>query len=416
MNKKTLLFLLFPLLLLSKSYLISDIPLPKLYIQNLDPYECNEICMQDYLDRGMIFSFLAQAEKTLENRTQNNIRIMNISVLNLDMYRDSEGLRIAMILPYKKIGKYASSTMNATFAYLITKNYPFELKSYKVESENIEDLEETIKKIQQDGFNYIIAPLTQYGADNISIINPDINIYFPTINKKNIATTSPFLFYGGIDYQAQSDLLLENAVSPLIIFHDRSSLGKKLASYQESGFIDKNTTNKDLNSSFFEFEPEIAINKVIKFSIARRTTNLENYLKENDKLSDGSFFLNTPIIKSGMIMSQLTLYDTNVTNILSTQINYDPILLSMTQYTDRKKMIIANSITKNDNLLIETNSLLGNDIVFDWINYTTTIGIDYFFHLITGESRNYNIMIEENQMLYDIELLQPSISRFIKYR
>jgi len=416
MNKKTLLFLLFPLLLLSKSYLISDIPLPKLYIQNLDPYECNEICMQDYLDRGMIFSFLAQAEKTLENRTQNNIRIMNISVLNLDMYRDSEGLRIAMILPYKKIGKYASSTMNATFAYLITKNYPFELKSYKVESENIEDLEETIKKIQQDGFNYIIAPLTQYGADNISIINPDINIYFPTINKKNIATTSPFLFYGGIDYQAQSDLLLENAVSPLIIFHDRSSLGKKLASYQESGFIDKNTTNKDLNSSFFEFEPEIAINKVIKFSIARRTTNLENYLKENDKLSDGSFFLNTPIIKSGMIMSQLTLYDTNVTNILSTQINYDPILLSMTQYTDRKKMIIANSITKNDNLLIETNSLLGNDIVFDWINYTTTIGIDYFFHLITGESRNYNIMIEKNQMLYDIELLQPSISRFIKYR
>ena len=57
-------------------------------------------------------------------------------------------------------------------------------------------------------------------------------------------------------------------------------------------------------------------------------------------------------------MSQLTLYDTNATNVLSTQINYDPLVLSMTQYEDRKNMIIANSITQNNNILIETNSFL----------------------------------------------------------
>ena len=79
-------------------------------------------------------------------------------------------------------------------------------------------------------------------------------------------------------------------------------------------------------------------------------------------------------------MSQLTLYDANATNILSTQINYDPLLFSMTQYKDRKTMIIANSITSQNNVFIETNSLLGNDIVYDWINYTTTIGVDYFMH------------------------------------
>jgi len=410
MNK--IILLIVPFLLFSKSYIISDIPLPKLYIQNLDPYECNEECMQNYLDNGMIFYFLAQADKILENREHNNIRTMNISLLNLNIYKKGDGLRIAMILPYKKIGKYASSTMNATFAYLITKDYPFELKSYKVESENIEDLEDTINRIKQDGFHYIIAPLTQYGADNISIINPDINIYFPTINKKDIATSSAFLFYGGIDYKAQSDLLLEKAVSPLVIFHDKSSLGNKLAFYEENRFRDMNSSTTD-NPFLYE---ESLPNRVIKFSLARRTTNLEKYLKENDKLSDASFFLNTPIVKSGMVMSQLTLYDTNVTNILSTQINYDPLILSMTQYTDRKKMIIANSITEEDNLLIESNALLGNDIVFDWINYTTTIGIDYFFHLITGEELNYTIPMRDNQMVYKIELLKPSISRFIKHR
>ena len=114
-------------------------------------------------------------------------------------------------------------------------------------------------------------------------------------------------------------------------------------------------------------------------------------------------------------MSQLTLYDANATNVLSTQINYDPLLLSMTQYNDRKDMIVANSITENNNVLIETNSLLGNDIVYDWINYTTTVGVDYFFNQITNEDREYEMIVEDAQMLYDIELLQPSLSRFVKY-
>ncbi len=116
-----------------------------------------------------------------------------------------------------------------------------------------------------------------------------------------------------------------------------------------------------------------------------------------------------------MIMSQLTLYDTNATNVLSTQINYDPLILSMTQYEDRKNMIIANSITQNNNILIETNSLLGNDIVYDWINYTTTVGVDYFFSLATREDREYDIALQDNQMIYPIELLSPSRYRFVKH-
>ena len=154
---------------------------------------------------------------------------------------------------------------------------------------------------------------------------------------------------------------------------------------------------------------------VSKFSIPQRTTNLEKQLKDNEKINGGSFFVNTPIIKSGMIISQLTLYDTNATNILSTQTNYNPLLLSMTQYQDRKKMIIANSITQNNDVLFETNSLLGNDIVFDWINYTTTVGIDYFTYLINGEKMDYEIENKNNQMMYPIKLIRPSVSRFIPY-
>ena len=47
----------FSVALSAQSYLVSNIPLPKSYIQNLDPYPCDEECLQEYLDNNMIFLF-----------------------------------------------------------------------------------------------------------------------------------------------------------------------------------------------------------------------------------------------------------------------------------------------------------------------------------------------------------------------
>jgi len=405
MKRLSMLFL--PIMLYSQSFIISNVPLPKTYVQNLDPYECNEICMKRYMDKGQVFSFLANANQSLIDIDLEAQRIKNISLFNLDFRIQKDTLKIAMLLPYKKIGKYVSTTTNAVFAYLITKEYPFELKSYKIDGEDIDSISNALKNIKNDGFEYVIAPVTQEGAKSIISTEPTLSIYFPTINKNDVNTTLPNLIYGGIDYQKQSDELLKQAVSPLVIFYDKSSTGKRLSLYEESKFI-QNDIDEEYTDEFV-----VPPKKVIKYSIARRTTNLERYLKNNHKITNGSFFLNTPIVKSGMIMSQLTLYDVNTTNLLSTQINYDPLILSMTQYTDRKNMIIANSITKYNNIITETNALLGNDIVYDWINYTTTVGIDYIFHLVTKESREYDINISpNNQMQYDIELLKPKRSNF----
>jgi len=429
MNK--ILLLLLPIFLLAQSSIVSNIPLPKTYIQDLDPYECDEACLQEYIDNEMIFSFLAHADKKLENPEQDEVRVLNISILNLGSNILSGKVRIAMLLPYKRIGKYASSTTNAAFAYLITKSNSFELKSYKIETENEDDIRIALAKIEEDGFTNVIAPLTHQGAQNIVNLNPNITIYFPTIHKHDINTSSPYLVFGAIDYKAQSELLMKEAISPLVIFSDKSETGKKLAHFEEEAFmyktLEQNTNEEDVSFNFFGLTKEkkkpksepikvlVKENKVIKYFISRRTTNLEHYLKENEKIVEGSFVVNTPIVKSGMIMSQLTLYDVNATNVLSTQINYDPLLLSMTQYIDRKEMVVANSITEQNNVLIETNALLGNDIVYDWINYATTIGVDYFYSLMTNEDREYNIPIEDNQVMHKVELLQPSLSKFMPY-
>lgn len=416
--KKIYILLLIPFILSAQSFLISNIPLPKTYIQNLDPYPCDEDCLQEYLENGLIFSFLAHSELGLEDLILEQTRRDLLSSLQILPTSMNKKLRIALLLPYKKIGRYATSTTNAAFAYLMSKDRPFELKTYKIETENHEDILQALLNIKKDNFSYVIAPLTQEGESAVSKIDPKINIYFPTINKKDANTTSKFLFYGGIDYRAQSDMLLKEAVSPLVIFHDKSNIGNSLSEYQKVKFtqetINETAINETdiLDENLTQDEP----NRVVTFTIPRRTTNLEKQLKENEDINEGSFFVNTPIVKSGMIISQLTLYDTNATNVLSTQTNYNPLLLSMTQYQDRKLMIIANSITKHKDVIIETNALLGNDIVYDWINYTTTIGMDFFFSQLNASQREYDIDIIDNQIIYPIELIKPSVSRFIPYR
>lgn len=418
--KKILFIILLPVVILAQSFLISNIPLPKTYIQNLEPYECDEDCLQEFIDNEMFFSFLAYADTKLENETQNELRNINIGILNLGSTIINTKLKIAILLPYKRIGKYASSTTNASFAYLITKNQPFELRSYKIESESREDIHIALTSIIEDGFSHVIAPLTTKGAEVLTELNPQINIFLPTINKKDSSSTSAYLYFGGIDYKAQSDLLLKEATSPLIIFHDNSSIGKKLALYEEDTFSYQTTPERNATNEFGPYiipasKTKLKNKTTIKYSISRKTTNLEHYLKNNKDINDSTSIINTPIVKTSMIMSQLTLYDINTTSILSTQINYDPLILSMTQYIDRKKMLIANSITEHNNVLIETNAILSNDIEYDWINYTTTVAMDYFFHLITNAQREYNIVLIDQQMSYPIELLKPSVSRFIKY-
>jgi len=393
--------LLLPISVFAKSYLISNVPLPNIKVLNLDPKPCNTECLEKYLKDGFIFSFLAYTDSKLEDSQLEKAKEEYWAIFNGKKIKPQDKIRIALLLPYKKIARYATSTTNASFAYLISKGYPFELKSFKIEDEGQKEISNALKKIQDEGFKYVIAPLTKDGEQVVSKIDPDINIFFPTINKKDTQSNSKFLYYGGIDYSAQSDMLIEKSASPLVIFHDESDIGKQLSSYQEQIYRTKFLESKNP--------------AVIKYTIPQRITNLEDKLKDNRRINGSSVFINTPIIKSGMVLSQLTLFDVNPANILSTQTNYNPLLLSMTQYRDRKNMIIANSITNNNDELIEINSFLSNDIVYDWINYTTTIGVDYFSNLISQEKREYVIDIQNNQMIYPIVLVKPSESKFIPY-
>lgn len=381
MKKKLLIFLLLPILLFATQESETDTK-PNIIIKRV-----GNISQKKKLPETK--QETKQDVKSIESRPKIEINLTE------SQPKICSSLKIAMLLPYQKIGRYSSSTTNASFAYLLSKNRPFELKIYKIENESFEEISKALKKIKDDNFCYVVAPLTQDGADIVAKINPDITVYFPAINKKDSTSNSKYLYYGGIDYRAQSDMLLKYAKSPLIIFHDDSNIGKKISLYQE-----KKNSEMDKKAN------------TIKFLIPEKITTLDKQLSNNKNVHNGSVIVNTPIIKSGMIVSQLTLFNVDAVNILSTQTNYNPLLLSMTQYQDIKDMIIANSITQSRDVLIETNALLDNDISYDWINYTTTVGIDFLYNTIYGEDREYDIDVVNNQMVYPIELLQPSFTNF----
>ena len=419
---KQFLLLLIPFVLFAESTQVSSIPLPTAYIQLIDiDEECDNDCLQAYLDDGQIFTFLALANDKLECMELEDERMIYVGLFNIGSTSFvQEELRIAMILPYKLIGRYAYSTSNAVFAYLLTRNHPFVLKNFQIDNESPEEMERVLSEIKTEGFHYVIAPLTPKGARIIVEEEEELNVFFPTINKNDLNTSAENIYFGAIDYQAQIDKLTTRATSPLVVMYDKSAKGKKLYAQTKESYLDSNLTFKKTSRKAvykaldekYSLRLEPKKKRVIAYGIDRKTTNLKWHLEKNKKIQFGTFFLNTPVIKSTMILSQFTTYDTNATNILSTQINYDPLMFSMTQKQDRDNMYIANSINIHNNTLVEANSLLSNDIVYDWINYASTIGADFFYHEITRTERTYQLPMVDNQVLYPISIVKPSGSRF----
>ena len=126
--------------------------------------------------------------------------------------------------------------------------------------------------------------------------------------------------------------------------------------------------------------------------------------------------MNVPLVKTSLIASQLRVYKIKPYVILSTQINYNPMLLTLTQYADRKNLYIANSIGKTSVNMEELNSLFGHDIVYDWVNYSTSIGIDYMYthYFVPIAEKKFNERIIDNQVEYDISIMQPKRYKFSK--
>ncbi|NPA11711.1 MAG: hypothetical protein GXO62_05670 [Epsilonproteobacteria bacterium] len=265
-------------------------------------------------------------------------------------------VKIALVADKEKFFKYLPSFINAINAYLISKGVEYDFKLYSLKDKIPEDVTDIILLAQNP-------------------VNSNARIYIPTIYKKGQNN----IFYGGIDFKTQI---------------------LKLSSFINSSKIYALNELNQISNLQFSIEKSF-FPKIREFTFPQ----IKYYA-----LNNAYVFFNTSAPKTAQILSRMTYLGIKPMLKLSTQINYDPLILDITQSQDTKRLFIANSII-NPPLLIEDYALLINsDIKYNWLNYAGAVFANKIYNTQNGEDlyymNDFHLYIFDNQINYGVKLYQ----------
>lgn len=390
----------------AKSYIISPLPLPQQEILNISTEKCSQSCLLDHFNKGQLFSFVAFFEPYMDNvelRSKLSEVLGALGIMDMAIPSSLEGnakIKLALLMPKKIIGRYSVSSIDTILAYLMARGSDFVFEIFDTGDESPAKLEATYKQIVENGYDFVIAILTSKGAQEFVKLDISLPTYLPTINKRHIQDThfSKELTFGGIDYEAQIELLLTLAGDkPIITYNDNSFRGA------------------DLGAMVKAKSQNVILEEVID---SQSATMFSQKLEKHEELIDESvIFFNTPVMKTGLMASQLALSSSVPDKLLSTQINFDPSLLLLIQKDDRKNLFIANVIHNANAQLVEYVALLGGDLRYDWVNYATAIGVE---QLILGrinlKARFFTEGIKDAQVEYVNRIYKSDAKKFYEYR
>ncbi|MGK0255610.1 MAG: hypothetical protein ACI81I_000210 [Arcobacteraceae bacterium] len=265
------------------------------------------------------------------------------------------------------------------------KDTQFKLNVYDIIVQNKDNLINVIEKIKEEKIDRVIAMITKEDLIHLNSISniSHIKFYLPLINKYDIKNYDKLknldLTFGAISYKNQFEKLIEYAEDKTLVeFYGDSGIGRTLHQY----LSDKN----------------------IKYAkkIDDKNGRYKDFLENNEKLDNSVVLLNTPIVKSSILLSAINSQELNISKILSTQLNYTPLLFSLTQMPDREKLVIANSIGEIPEFLKEYNNLIGNSLNYSWVNYSTIVGVEY---LLNNNIERFNdLSLKNNQIIYPVKL------------
>src|SRR5574344_615111 len=294
-------------------------------------------------------------------------------------------LKIAFVYPSSLVSKYAKNSINTVAAYLTFLNANYDLVVIDSQNESMDSINRAFEKVKEKELTKVIALFTPNAINSLnSVALDDIMVYLPLIETKDS------LIFGSISYEDQLKKLSYYSDGPNVLFYQDTYLGNKLRNSYENT-ISYTTARKE---------------------IRKDETNFRSLVVDS-RLRNSSIFLNVDIVKSSLIMSQLRANDMYPKFISSTQINFDPILMTLTQDKDRERLVLANSIDKRDpKLRDEIVNFVGN-INFEWVDYSTLVGISY---LVNGNSSYIATKIVENQAVYNPRLFKSTEYGFVEIK
>jgi hypothetical protein len=311
----------------------------------------------------------------------------NITNTDIENYNDNSKLNIAILINETKFFKYLPSLINSIDAYLLNKDINFNLKVFDMDN-NLTSL----NKITQKYTNIFIY------STNPKIVNqlsnyPDNNFFLPIINKNqinnNFSKNIQNIYFGGLNFYKQIKRLNNFVTDKNYIIKEKSILSNLTTD------IEKNTTNPQ---------------EILSYPI--------NYKRKLKDLNDSYIFTNTNVVHTAQILSNFTYYKIESKLILSTQINYNPLLFSLTNPEDVENFIVANSLSLPDIELLDINMNLGTDLKFNWLNYTTSALLNKLYVNEMNEYpyflNDFNLYIFNNQINYKTKLYRVLDNGFIE--
>ena len=299
--------------------------------------------------------------------------------------------KVAVIVPEKVLKSYSNIIINSSVAYLLRQKARVSVNVFLIGTEDESKISSLVSELAAQDYRFVIAGFTIKGANALANLGADdMYFYIPTLNKNSTNINASNIYFGGIDYDAQIQKLLDFSNDYIASFYDDSAL------------------SSSLNQKLASLRP-----KTKSIKLEGDKTNFETLFRRA-RLDNASIFLNTPLVKSAILSSQIRANETAPYMILSTQIGYNPTLLSLTQPEDRVLLLIANSIANDDAGLSYLNEMLGHSIDYNWVAYATNVGLDYFYTQMmnTKSQRLFSEQMQNNQILYNIRIMKALEASF----
>lgn len=353
-------------------------------IQANSQSRCDKECLKE-LSRGVDFIQFIYTPLTMSEPFKSYYAGIKKLATIPEIEIGRKDIKVALIIPQDVIKSYSVVVSDSVFAYIFKRDVGSHIEIFYSGDESAENLNLAISRAKNAGFKYLIAPLTTNGLEIVNSDDyDDLIFYIPTINIKTVQNPNPNLFFGGIDYEAQIQKLLQKANHKISAFGDGSRVSNML-----NEIVATNSTNPYIQN------------------IEGSDIKL-NFLKNNYKVKNSSIFLNTPLIKSALLSSQFRVFELEPYILLSTQLNYNSALISLTQSGDRKNLYIANSIMTPDSQLETLSAILGEKLAYDWVAYSTMIGMDFIYLNYINKSAQaiFKENMQDNQIQYNINIMR----------
>ncbi|WP_169752909.1 hypothetical protein [Campylobacter mucosalis] len=390
-----ILFLVFCMISLAfcepRAKILSSIPPAKEIYINLQTQKCDKDCLLKLYEDDMLISFLAQFEPDIND---DELKSKYLS-LSGQMPFISSTNKIAVIIPQKIIKSYAKVVQNVLSSYILETNAKISLKFIQSSDETTQNIQNALNIARESGIKLFITPFTQVGTNVLnSLINKDEIAYIPTINKATTTNISQNIIFGGVAYDKQIAYLLLKAEDKISSFVDGSPLGDYLASVVEA------MANKD----------------VYQAQISGKDINIKEQLSRPDKINNSAVFLNLPLIKAVLVATQLKNLEVVPQKLLSTQINFDPHILTMIEQKDRNELYLANSINLSNDSLRATAALFNINLDHNFIAYSNAIGLEYLYANFINSTANriFKEQIVFGQVNYDVKIYKTDGYKFIQ--